>query len=318
VVLSAAEDTARVLAERQPFLAGAAVVGPDREVYAALCDKGRLAATAGLAGVGHPETVVVAADGTHGPWPPLPSVVKPRISGEDIGDLPAAVPVSTPSERAAAVTALTAAGRQAIVQEFVTGERWVAQSVRDHDGRLDIVCSFIERDHPRGAGVASRMRVDPDPPPEVPAAVERLLGLTGYAGPSTISFIGHGDRWKVHDVNLRLGSSVGLVIRAGLDMPRRAVEVALGLPPSPPPRPRPNAYARLDGEVGAIADAMRGRAHGESPLGVARGLLHLAVGRRGMVDPSPLEPFLWTRLAAIGGWSVVRRAHRVVCDRRAG
>ena len=163
----------------------------------------------------------------------------------------------------------------------------MAQSVRDRDGRLDMVCSLVERDQPRKAGVASLMRIVPDPPPAVPAAVDRLLGLTGYAGPSTISFIGSGGRWMVHDVNLRLGSSVGLVMRGGLDMPRRAVEVALGLPAGAPPRPRPYRYARLDGELSALADAVRHRTPGESPAGIAASLTRVALGPGGMVDPTP-------------------------------
>ena len=151
----------------------------------------------------------------------------------------------------------------------------------------------------------------------MPAAVNRLLGLTGYAGPSTISFIGSGGRWMVHDVNLRLGSSVGLVMRGGLDMPRRAVEVALGLPAGAPPRVRPYRYARLDGELSAIADAVRHRPPGESPAGIAASLTRVALGRGGMVNPTPLEPFLWTHMAATGGWALARRA-RAIARRRTG
>ena len=238
--------------------------------------------------------------------------MKPRISGESLGEARAAIAVSSPAELHAALAEMARAGLEAIVQERIVGRRWVAQSVRDRDGRLDLIASRIERDYPRDAGVASLMQTVSEPPPALREGVERLLGLVNYRGPSTISFIDDGERWVVHDVNLRLGSSVGLVIRGGLDMPVRAVEVALGLPGGPPPAPRPYRYARLDGELSALVDAVRGRGRGERPSRVAGELLGAVVRRDAMVDPSPFEPFLWGRAAAVGAWSAARRTRRAV------
>jgi hypothetical protein len=98
-------------------------------------------------------------------------------------------------------------------------------------------------------------------------------------------------------------------------MPRRAVEVALGLPAGAPPLPRPYGYARLDGELSAIAAAMR--EPGGSPGRIACDLARLAVAPGGMVDPSPLDPFLWTRTAAVAGWTLARRARAAARARSA-
>jgi len=61
-------------------------------------------------------------------------------------------------------------------------------------------------------------------------ASRRLISALGYRGPGSVQFIERGGTFYVHDVNLRLPSSVAVSMLAGLDMPRLAVESALGLP----------------------------------------------------------------------------------------
>ena len=80
-VLPLDEDIVRLLAEARLDLAGAALAGPDAGQYAALCDKGRLAEAARLAGVDHPRTVEAATVASTRDLPPAPCIVKPRISG---------------------------------------------------------------------------------------------------------------------------------------------------------------------------------------------------------------------------------------------
>jgi predicted ATP-grasp superfamily ATP-dependent carboligase len=310
VVLPGAEDTARLLAEHEPDLAGAVVAGPGRAAYAALCDKGRLADAAGRAGIDHPRTVVVGLDGPAGGWPPLPSVVKPRISGEDLQGAAAAISVRTAGERDRAVAALASAGLEAVVQERVEGTRWVGHCVRDGEGRLDLVASRIEHDYPRLAGTASVQRTVLEAPEPLERGVRGLLDSVGYVGPATVSFFAVDGRMVVHDVNLRLGASLGIVIRSGLDMPRRAVEAALGLPPSPDGARREIRYARLDGEAMAALDALRGRARGEGARRVLARLVEAAFARDGMVDPSPLDPFLWATVVGRRALDPVRRLVR--------
>jgi predicted ATP-grasp superfamily ATP-dependent carboligase len=310
VVLPSAEDTARVLAEEEPELAGAVVAGPGRAAYAALCDKGRLAEAAERAGIDHPRTVIAGAAGPAGPWPALPSVVKPRISGEDLHGAAAAVSVRTAAERDLAVATLAAAGLEAVVQERVEGVRWVGHCVRERDGRLDLVASRIDFDYPRMAGTASVQRTVLDAPALLERGIGRLLDSVGYVGPATVSFLAAGGRMVVHDVNLRLGASLGLVIRSGLDMPRRAVEAALGLPAAPAAPRREVRYARVDGEVMAAVDAVRGRGNGDRPHRVLGRLVGAALARDGMVDPPPLDPFWAAGLAGRAALAGARRAAR--------
>ena len=80
----------------------------------------------------------------------------------------------------------------------------------------------------RGAPV-SRACSAPHPPDGLESAIERLFGDVDYRGPATISFLERDGRLYVHDVNLRLGASVGLMVGSGFDLPRRAVEAALGV-----------------------------------------------------------------------------------------
>jgi hypothetical protein len=309
-VLPGAEDTARVLAEREPDLAGAVPVGPDRAIYAALCDKGLLAETAERAGVDHPRTITVDAGGPSGPWPALPSVVKPRISGEDLRGAPAAVSVTDAAARDRAVAALLSAGLAAVVQERVEGVRWVGHCVRHGDGTLDLVASRIDRDYPRAAGTASLQRTVLDVPPALEWGVRCLLDEVDYRGPATVSFLDDGHRMVVHDVNLRLGASVGIVIRSGLDMPRRAVEAALGRGAGVHGARRSIRYARVDGEVAATIDALRGRGDGDPAHRIFGRLVSAGISRDGMVDPFPLDPFWSGTIAAQRAVAVARRALR--------
>ncbi|HTI35772.1 MAG TPA: hypothetical protein VL422_18995, partial [Miltoncostaea sp.] len=289
-VLPTSEDVVRVLAERDADL-GATIVGPTREQYRRLCDKGELAAAAAEAGVDHPGTVVVGAEGPDGPMPALPCVVKPRISGEELHGAAVAVTCRTEAEREAAIAALVAAGRDALVQELLDGPRWFAHSVGvGDDFRFLAFQAFT--DYPRNSGPASFLRTA-EAPAGVREATKRLVELVGYAGPCSLSFIESDGRLQVHDVNLRLGATVAASVRAGFDLPRAAVDVALGRPaPRVSPPARPVTYVRLDGEMGALSDELHGRGTGESKSALAGRLAQGVVRRDWVLDPSPFDPFL--------------------------
>jgi carbamoyl-phosphate synthase large subunit len=305
-VLPGAEDTARALALAQPDLGGAVVVGPTLAQYAALCDKAELASAAARAGVEHPATCVVGAAGASGPLPALPCVVKPRISGEDIGGASPALAVATAADRDRAVAALVAAGHEAIVQERVEGAHWAVHGVRGA-GRLDMLAMVLVREHPRDAGTATVQRPVAMPAP-LAGAAGRLLGLVDYRGPFSLNLIERDGSFVIHDVNLRLGASVGCSIRNGLDVPRLAVDLALGRPPAPPARPRrPVAYLRLDGELAAAGDALAGRLPGE-PAAVILARVAAAISSPAwLVDPAPLDPF-WLGQRGAGAAAGVARA----------
>jgi hypothetical protein len=216
-------------------------------------------------------------------------VVKPRISGEELHGAGVAVTVRTAGERDAAVAALVGAGRDALVQELLAGPRWFAHSVGlGDDFRFLAFEAFA--DYPRRSGPASFLRTA-EAPAGVREATRRLVELVGYAGPCSLSFIAAGGRLHVHDVNLRLGATVAASIRAGFDLPRAAVDVALGRPVPPPEPLREVTYVRLDGELGALADELRGRGTGESKAALAGRLARGAVARRWVLDPSPADPF---------------------------
>ena len=285
-VLPLDEDIVRLLAEARPDLAGAALAGPDAGQYAALCDKGRLAEAARLAGVDHPRTVDAGEVASTRDLPPAPCIVKPRISGSS-GLWEKPLLASTDAERDQAVGALLDAGAGALVQERLAGRRWVGHCVRG-DGMFDFLGFLVERDYPRRAGPASVMRSSPAPL-EVVDGTLRLLDLVGYRGPCSLSFIEHEGRFVVHDVNLRLGATVEASIRAGFHLPGRAVEAALGRPTPPLPRLRPIRYVRFDGELRELAVALRGR-NGESPARLGSWLAAGLVSRATVLDPSPFDP----------------------------
>ena len=294
-VLPTSEDVVRVLADAGGDL-GAVVVGPDAAQYARLCDKGSLADAAAEAGVDHPASRIVGPRGSSGPAVPLPCVVKPRISGEDAHGVAVAATVRTADEMDAAIASLVAQGRDALVQQLLEGPRWVGHSVGLGE-RFRFIAFRAIADYPRRSGPGSFLRTA-DAPAGVREATERLAALVAYEGPVSLSFIEDGGRLYVHDVNLRLGATVGASIRAGFDLPRDAVDVALGRPAAPEAPRRPVTYVRLDGELGTAMASLRGQRDDASTLElfgrVGKGL----VAPGWMLDPSPLDPFLLGTMAA--------------------
>ncbi|WP_217915250.1 hypothetical protein [Miltoncostaea marina] len=293
------EDIVRLLAERGAEIGPVVIVGPTAHQYATLCDKRRLAETAAALGLPTPRTVEVDAAGPDGPWPPLPSIVKPRTSRSDVAKPRA---VATAAERDAYVAELVADGHAAIVQERIVGPRWVVQSVRGA-GVFEFVPLRVLREWPRGAGLAALKRADAAPA-ELVASAKALLDHVGYVGPSGVSFMEREGRFHPHDVNLRLGATSSASVHAGFHFQRRAVEVALGIGGVPfDGLARTGPYMRLDLEVQALVEALR-RPGGERPGAVLRAVAAVALDSRGRLDPSPLNPF-WA--AALAG-SVLRRA----------
>jgi len=296
-VLPVSEDAARVLAVRGPSLGGAFVVGPTSHQYARLCDKGRLGESAAHAGVAHPATVPVLRRDAVPYWPPLPSVVKPRISGESLTVVSPATVVSSPAQRAAALEALFDAGLEPIVQELVEGQRWSVHGARG-EGLFRACAIEVEATYPREAGTTSVSRTGRTPPGLL-AAARRLLELVDYRGPFSFNFIERGGRFLVHDVNLRVSASVGLSIRSGLDVPRLGVAAALGLAvPGEEPGARSITYIRPDAELAALVHELLGRGTGEPRRRIAARLALGILSPTHMLDPFPLEPFwLGSRLA---------------------
>lgn len=227
------ERVTQLLATRLPRPGGAVVVGPTAEQYTKVCDKGNLHESARQAGLDTPRAVIVGSTGAEGEWPPLPSVVKPRKMPVDPGGgLKRSVfAVETATERDAAIATLRATAGDVIVEEQIRGRFWRLHFVTD-GAEFASVPVVTLRSFPPGAGMSSVQAVPKSaPPPELLQATQRLIAYLGYRGPGSFQFIERDGRLFIHDVNLRLPSSVALSILAGLDMPRLGVEVALGLHP---------------------------------------------------------------------------------------
>jgi len=226
------EGVTQLLAAERHRLGNAVFVGPTREQYDLVCDKARLRETARAAGLDAPDGATVdRVDGTNH-WPPLPSVVKPRTTQTQVaGELirRSAIVVKTPEERAAAVDEIRAVTGSAIVEERIVGTAWRAHFVGDGSD-VAIVPVTTVRSSPEDAGMSSVQTVATAAPPTLVAASRKLIAALDYRGPGSLQFIERDGTFYVHDVNLRLPSSVAVTMLAGLDMPRLAVEVALGLP----------------------------------------------------------------------------------------
>jgi len=226
------EGITQLLAAHPDKLAGAVFVGPTAEQYERVCDKGRLHATARAAGLDAPLAVTVESSDADVDWPPLPSVVKPRTTQTQVaGTLirRSAIVVATPAERAAAVAEICSATGSAIVEERIGGTSWRAHFVGDGTD-VAIVPVTTVRSSPEEAGMSSVQTVAAAAPGALVDASRGLVAALGYRGPGSVQFIERLGTFYVHDVNLRLPSSVAVSMLAGLDMPRLAVEAALGRP----------------------------------------------------------------------------------------
>ena len=291
VVLPLDEDGVRLLADHSPRLGDTLIAGPDARQYRMLCDKDVLGATAEAAGVGRPRAVAVGDHGPTGPWPPLPSIVKPHRSTAETGGIPYVVTVYDGPGREQAVADLVGAGLGAIVEERLEGRHWVAHCVRAADGRFAGVAARVVATSPRGAGTPSVLEVVGNHPP-VLEAVRRLFAHVGYVGLGNAQFFERDGRLLVHDVNLRPPASIGLALRAGFDGPALGIAAVLGdstglAQPDPPPF----TYMSAEGEAHIVARRLREEGRGAAARHVAS-VVAAGLPGGGMMDP-PLWDIAW-------------------------
>lgn len=314
-VLPMSEDATRVVAEHDAPFGTAVTAGPTGAQYRRLCDKGALARAAAEVGVDHPATVVVG-DGRDGSELPLPVIVKPQTSAEEVpGGAPATV-VATSEERERVVARFVDGGLGAIVQTVVRGRPWVIHAVRGDD-YFAMASATVQTIFPRAAGPSSVSTTVPSPP-ELVAGTRRLLDLVGYVGSCCLNLIEEDGRYWLHDVNLRLGASCAAAIRSGFDQPRLGVQAALGRirPEDRHIEGRSVTYVRFDGEVIALRHALSGRGD-EGPGTVARRIATGLVSPRGILDPSPFDPYWLGALASAAGVRRARRVRLALAGRRA-
>jgi biotin carboxylase len=318
-VLPLDDEVVHLFASRLPRPGGAVVVGPTIEQYRSLCDKSTLAILAQDVGLSYPDHVLVGRDGPRGRWPAVPCLVKPRSSGvAGGGGLVTLKPVLARSEgeRDAAVEKLVGLVGEVLVEEQVRGDAWRVHFVRGHETRTVAFRSI--RNYPLQTGQSSVLRAA-NAPAGLAAAATRLLDLVDYRGPGSIQLIERAGEFFVHDVNLRLPVTVGATISAGFDMPRIAVDEALGRgSPFQRVSTRKVTYVSLLGEAQHLRDGLRGRETG-APLRTIVSDLVLAAILPGRI----LDPFNVRDPLAIGyGFAEIARrrarARRVIVSRPDG
>jgi carbamoyl-phosphate synthase large subunit len=299
------EGITQLLATDLPSPGGAVFVGPTTDQYDRVCDKSNLHETAREAGLETPAFSYADSDGDAPDWPPLPSVVKPRTTQtRTAGTLirRSAIVVNTPAERDAAVTEVCAATGGAVVEERIVGTAWRAHFVAD-GGHLAMVPVTTVRSSPEDAGMSSVQAVTGFAPLELRLASQQLLDFLDYQGPGSFQFIERDGRFYLHDVNLRLPSSVALTMLAGLDMPRLAVEVALGRSVDlSSVRIRQDVrYVWLHGELRNLANRARERQALRRVWEIASEILLAALSPRRVLDQFVLtDPLPTVALAARG------------------
>jgi len=309
VVLPIDDEVVHLLAANSPSPGDAVVVGPTIAQYRRLCDKNSLAEVGKEAGFASLERVVVGADGPSGDWPALPSMVKPRSSGVATATglfTRKPVLVRSEAERDAAVEDLIGAAGEALVEEQIRGSAWRVHFVRDPQTTVTLTLQSL-RAYPLQTGQSSVLRVAPAPSKLVEISLQ-LLELVDYHGPGSIQVIERDGDFFVHDVNLRLPVTVGATISAGLDMPRLAVEGALGGLSGPVPASfRPVTYVSLHGEARHLLDGLRRRPTSAPVHRIAADLVLASFMRNRVLDPLNLADPL---PIALGGLELMRRVRR--------
>jgi carbamoylphosphate synthase large subunit len=309
------EGITQLLATDLPSPGGAVFVGPTADQYNRVCDKGNLHETARDAGLDTPVFSYADSDGNAPDWPPLPSIVKPRTTQtRTAGTLirRSAIVVNTPAERDAAVAEVCAATGGAVVEERIVGTAWRAHFVADRT-HLAMVPVTTVRSSPEDAGMSSVQAVIGFAPPELRRASQQLLDFLDYQGPGSFQYIERDGRFYLHDVNLRLPSSVALTMLAGLDMPRLAVELALGSDAGLDAiRIRQNVrYVWLLGELRNLARRVRERQPLTRVWEIAAEILLAAVSPRRVLDQFVLTDPLPTVALAARGLRGLRRSSPV-------
>jgi carbamoyl-phosphate synthase large subunit len=266
------------------------LVGPDYETFRRLSDKAELPETAAAAGIVSPRSALITPHGLQGEQPPFPAYVK--VIGGSVDGRPVGRPLRVTDQRSfqAAVDRLVANEHAGLVQEEIVGPQWRFHFAR-HRGRTAHLAARTLGNYPFHVGQSTISQFTATPR-ELEDVALRLLEHVGYEGVGVIQFVHRDGVWFIHDVNLRMPSSVGGTVAAGLDMPRLAVELALGLdPPIEPVRIRPLRIVQLPGEVEALREAV-GRRHAErSALRILGGIAGAALLPRRRLTPfDPTDP----------------------------
>jgi carbamoyl-phosphate synthase large subunit len=275
---------------------GAVAVGPDAAQFAALCDKARLGESAAAAGVDSPRTVVVREGDETADLPTPPVIVKPVAAGTGAGALHSDGPprvAHDERERDRFVADLVSLLGAAVVQEQVVGNAWRVHFVADASAFVGVPV-LTRLSVPRDAGMSTVQYVPSSAPEALFNGAEALVRASGYVGPGSVQFFERDGCFLVHDVNLRLPATVALSIAAGLDLPRLAVERALGRSALGDVRPNDAVYVWLGAEARLLVEELRAspRRGLHAAAQFASTVGGALVTRHGVVDHAPLRALL--------------------------
>ncbi|MBI4577682.1 MAG: ATP-grasp domain-containing protein [Planctomycetes bacterium] len=217
---------------------GAAALLPSLAAFEAANDKARLMVVAREAGVRCPRGRRVAgpaeveALGAEWGWP----VVFKLATDRGLYLEPAARYRIAADAREAgeALAALAAAGTGVLAQEYVPGEALGASFVYDREGRPRAAfCHRRVREYPIQGGPSTLCESVRDEVLE--AQGRRVLDALGWVGPAMVEFKRSREDGTLHllEVNPRPWGTIALAVACGVDVPRLAVELALGLTPGP-------------------------------------------------------------------------------------
>jgi biotin carboxylase len=194
----------------------------------------------------------------------FPCVVKPAVAERRLFDEKAFI-LRDAAALEARLRAWPEDDGELLVQHYVEGVRHNLHLVAK-EGRLlrclDTVSQRTQRLNGSGLTVAS---VSVPTPPAMRDWCARLLEAIGYTGIGCLQFLEDRDRGETAflELNPRMAAGSGIAPYCGLDLPRHALELALGLPVEPERAPDDYRmgvrYAWTEGDLAGLSTALRQR-----------------------------------------------------------
>jgi len=164
----------------------------------------------------------------------LPAVIKPVRSwaqdGRDTGRRLVATVATVREEALAAVSRVLGEGIEALVQEWLPGDREALSFFRAHGRTWARFASRSDRTAPPLGG-NSVLRVSIAMPPDIAESAERLVADLGLDGYTEVEFRRDGQgRAALMEINPRLSAAVEVAVRAGVSFPQLLYRWAAGEP----------------------------------------------------------------------------------------
>ena len=240
-----------------------------------------------------------------------PCVVKPAVAERRLFGEKALI-LRDPAALQARLPDWPEDGGELLVQHYVEGLRHNLHLVAK-DGKLlrclDTLSLRTQRLNGSGLTVSS---VSAPTPPAMRDWCERLLGAIDYTGIGCLQFLDDQSRGEVAflELNPRMAAGSGIAPFCGLDLPRHALELALGLPVAPEPAPDAYRmgvrYAWTEGDLAGLATSL-----GQGDIGIRDALGWLGRSVRDALSADIHAAWDWRDMGPT--WAIYRR--RVRLDR---